>query len=79
MVLNDPMDGAWRTETAADPAIYLGGGQTKFSDQKLRAEPESRARSARVEGAKRLRIEGEARTEGEAREKTGEGSGEGAR
>ena len=34
---------------------------------------------ARVEGAKRLRIEGEARTEGEAREKTGEGSGEGAR
>ena len=57
-----------------DPAIYFGGGQTKFSDQKLRAEPESRARSARVEGAKRLRIEGEARTEGEAREKTG-GSG----
>ena len=34
---------------------------------------------ARVEGAKRLKIEGEARTEGEAREKTGEGSGEGAR
>ena len=34
---------------------------------------------ARIEGAKRLRIEGEARTEGEAREKTGEGSGEGAR
>ena len=35
---------------------------------------------ARVEGAKRLMIEGEARTEGEgeAREKTGEGSGEGA-
>ena len=57
--------------TVADPAIYFGGGQTKFSDQKLRAEPESRARSARVEGAKRLRIEGEARTEGEAREKTG--------
>ena len=57
----------------ADPAIYFGGGQTKFSDQKLRAEPESRARSARVEGAKRLRIEGEARTEGEAREKTGGG------
>ena len=34
---------------------------------------------ARVEGAKRPRIEGEARTEGEAWEKTGEGSGEGAR
>ena len=34
---------------------------------------------ARVEGAKRPRIEGEARTEGEAREKAGEGSGEGAR
>ena len=32
---------------------------------------------ARVEGAKRPRIEGEARTEGEAREKAGEGSGEG--
>ena len=28
---------------------------------------------------KRPRIEGEARTEGEAREKSGEGSGEGAR
>ena len=34
---------------------------------------------ARVEGAKRPRFEGEARTEGEAREKAGEGSGEGAR
>ena len=64
----------------SDEALISGGssnlfwgGQTKFSDQKLRAEPESRARSARVEGAKRLRIEGEARTEGEAREKTGGG------
>ena len=34
---------------------------------------------ARVEGAKRLRIEGETWTEGEAREKAGEGSEEGAR
>ena len=34
---------------------------------------------ARVEGAKRPRIEGEVRTEGEAREEAGEGSGEGAR
>ena len=34
---------------------------------------------ARVEGAKRPRIEGEAQTEGEAREKAGDGSGEGAR
>ena len=33
---------------------------------------------ARVEGAKCPRIEGEARTEGEAREKAGEGSGEGS-
>ena len=56
----------------ADPGIYFGGGQTKFSDRKLMAKPESRARSARVEGAKRLRFEGKARTEGEAREKTGE-------
>ena len=55
------------------------GGQTKVPNRKLRAKPESRARSARVsratrvEGAKRLRIEGEARTEGEAREKAGGG------
>ena len=33
---------------------------------------------ARVKGAKCLRIEGKAQTEGEAREKTGEGSGKGA-
>ena len=62
----------------ADPGIYFGGGQTKVPNRKLRAKPESRARSARVsrgkaffQGAKRPRIEGEARTEGEAREKNG--------
>ena len=32
----------------------------------------------RTEGAKRSRIEGEAQTEGEARDRAGEGSGEGA-
>ena len=65
---------------------FILGGQTKVPNRKLRAKPESRARSARsiegearVEGAKRPRFEGEARTEGEARDKAGEGSGEGAR
>jgi hypothetical protein len=42
----------------------------------LRSKVEGKAR---VEAAKRPRIEGEARTEGEVRENTGEGSGEGAR
>ena len=56
------------------------GGQTKVPNRKLRAKPESRARSARVSRAKpesrarsAPRIEGEARTEGEAREKAGGG------
>ena len=49
-------------------------GETRIEGSKrLRIEGK-----ARVDGAKRLRIEGEARTEGEAREKTGEESGEGA-
>ena len=34
---------------------------------------------ARIRGAKRLRFEGGARIEGQARERAGEGSGEGAR
>ena len=42
--------------------------------------PQSKVKGeARVEGAKCPRIEGEAQTEGEARGKAGEGSGEGAR
>ena len=64
----------------ADPGIYFGG-QTKVPNRKLNAKPESRARSARVyiegkarvEGAKRPRIEDEARTEGQTREKAGGG------
>ena len=74
-----------RVQPGADPGIYFWRGQNKVPNRKLRAKPESRARSARVsraarvKGAKRPRIEGEARTEGEAREKAGEGSGEGAR
>ena len=72
----------WQSDSfsaGADPGIYFGG-QTKVPNRKLRAKPESRARSALVSrGAKRSRIESEARTEGEAREKAGEGSGEGAR
>ena len=53
-----------------------------FSSRKLRAKPEMRPRiegQALVEGAKRLRIEGAARTKDGAQEKTGEGSEEGAR
>ena len=33
-------------EPGADPGIYFGGGQTKVPNRKLRAKPESRARSA---------------------------------
>ena len=39
----------------------------------------SKSGVARIEGAERPRFEGEARIEGEARERAGEGSGEGAR
>ena len=68
----------------ADPGIYFGG-QTKVPNRKLRAKPESRARSARVSRAKpesRARSARELRAKpepSEAREKSGEGSGEGAR
>ena len=55
----------------ADPGIYFGG-PNQGPQSKVKGE-------ARVEGAKHPRIEGEARTEGEAREKAGEGSGEGTR
>ena len=37
-------------QTGADPGIYFGG-QTKDPNRKLRAKPESRARSARVSRA----------------------------
>ena len=57
---------------------FFFGGQTKVPNRKLRAKPESRARSARVSRAK---LESRAKPEprGEAREKAGEGSEEGAR
>ena len=70
----------------ADPGIYFGGGQTKVPNGKLRAKPESRARSARVSRAKpesRARSARELRAKPEPRAKPeknrGEGSGEGAR
>ena len=73
-------------EPGADPGIYFGGGQTKVPIRKLRAKPESRARSARVSRAKpeskprsarelRAKLEPRAKPE----KKRGEGSGEGAR
>ena len=72
--------------TGADPGIYFGGGQTKVPNPKLRAKPESRARSARVSRAKpesRARSARELRAKPEPRakpeKKRGEGSGEGAR
>ena len=72
--------------SGADPGIYFGGGQTKVPNRKLRAKPESRARSARVSRAKpesRARSARELRAKPEPRakpeKKRGEGSGEGAR
>ena len=66
--------------------LFWGGGQTKVPNRELRAKPESRARSARVSRAKpesRTRSARELRAKpeprGEAREKSGGGSGEGAR
>ena len=56
------------------------GGQTKVPNRKLRAKPESRARSARVS---RVKPESRARSARELRakpeKKRGEGSGERAR
>ena len=49
---------------------FIWGGPNQGPQSKVEGE-------ARIEGAKRPRIEGETRTEGEAREKSGEGSGEG--
>ena len=66
--------------------FILVGGQTKIPNRKLRAKPESRARSARVSRAKpesrawsarELRAKPEPRAKPE--KKAGEGSGEGAR
>ena len=51
--------------SGADPGFWKGGSKTEGE--------------ARIEGANRLRIEGEAQSEGKARENAGEGSGEGAR
>ena len=53
-----------------DPGIYFGEGQTKVPNRRLRAKPESRARSARE-----LRAKPEPRAKPE--KKRGEGSGEG--
>ena len=47
-----------------------GGGANQVLQSKVEGE-------VWIEGAKRLRIECEARTKGEAREKTGDGSGKG--
>ena len=66
--------------SGADPGIYFGGGQTKVPNRKLRAKPESRARSAQVsraQSARELRAKLEPRAKPE--KKRGEGSGEGAR
>ena len=71
--------------SGADPEIYFRGpNQGPQSKVKGKARIEGAKRpsiegEARAEGAKRSRIEGKARTEGEAREKAGEGTGEGAR
>ena len=72
-------------KSGADPRIYFGGAKPRSPIEvkgETRIEGAKRPSiegEARVEGAKRPRIEGEVRTEGEAREKAGEGSGEGAR
>ena len=69
-----------RQQSLADPGIYFGGSQTKIPNRKLRAKPESRARSARVSRAKpesRARSAQELRAKPE--KKRGEGSGKGAR
>ena len=65
--------------------FILGGGQTKVPNRKLRAKPESRARSSRVSRAKpesRARSARELRAKPEPRAKPEknreEGSGEGA-
>ena len=56
------------------------GGPNQGPQSKVKGEARIEgAKRPSIEGAKRPRIEGEARTEGEAREKAGEGSGEGAR
>ena len=72
-------------DAGADLRIYFGGGQTKVP-LKLRAKPESRARSARVSRVKpesRARSARELRAKPEPRakpeKKRGERSGEGAR
>ena len=81
------IDQCFAMDPGADPGIYFGGGGlTKVSNRKLRAKPESRARSARVSRAKpesRARSARELRAKPEPRakpeKKRGEGSGEGAR
>ena len=69
-----PSTAHWRIQE------FTLGGQTKIPNRKLRAKPESRARSARVSRAKpesRARSARELRAKSE--KKRGEGYGEGAR
>ena len=66
-------------QAGADPGIYFGGGQTKVPNRKLRAKPESRARSARVSRAKpesRARSPRELRAKPEPRAKPEKKRGE---
>ena len=70
----------WWSATGADPGIYFGGGQTKVPNRKLRAKPESRARSARVSRAKpesRARSARELRAKPEPRAKPEKNRGRG--
>ena len=53
--------------------MYLNSGGSRI----LTTEGPKSEGEARIEEAKRLRIEGEARTEGEARKKAGRGLGKG--
>ena len=67
--------------SGADPGIYFGGGQTKVPNRKLRAKPESRARSARISRAKpesRARSARELRAKPEPRAKPEKNRGEGS-
>ena len=67
-------------QAGADPEIYFEGGQTKVPNRKLRAKPESRARSARVSRAKpesRARSARELRAKPEPRAKPEKKRGEG--
>ena len=66
-------------DSGADPGFYFGGAKTKVPNRKLRAKPESRARSARVLRAKpesRARSARELRAKPEPRAKSEKNRGE---